>query len=94
MVIFDVSRITIYNWLDRWDKEGLVGLSNQKGQGRKPIFTSEDSVQVKQRVKENCQQLKEVRTQLKADLSKDFSERTLRRFLKSLVRRGGAFVKA
>lgn len=93
MIIFKVSRITIYNWLNRWDSDGLPGLYNRKGQGRKPILTDADSVQVEERVRENCQQLKEVRTKLKADLSRDFSDKTLKRFLKSLVRRGGGSVK-
>ena len=92
-IIFKVSRITVYNWLNRWDSDGLPGLYNRKGQGRKPILTDADSVQVEERVWENCQQLKEVRTKLKADLSRDFSDKTLKRFLKSLVRRGGGSVK-
>lgn len=91
--IFNVSRITIYNWLNRWDNQGLMGLYNEKGQGCKPILTDADIEKVKQRVKENRQQLKEVRTQLKIDLSKDFSDKTLKRFLKSLVASGDGLEK-
>lgn len=90
MSIFKVSRVTIYNWFDRWEKHGLMGLYNKKGQGRKTILSGADIELVQQRVRENRQQLKAVRVQLKADLSKDFSDKTLKRFLKSLVGTGTA----
>ena len=93
MGIFNVSRITIYNWFNRWDSQGLMGLYNEKGQGCKPILTDADIEKVKQRVRENRQQLKEVRTQLKIDLSKGFSDKTLKRFLKNLVANGDALEK-
>ena len=82
MSIFNVSRITIYNWFNRWEKHGLLGLYNQKEQGRKALLTDSDIEKVQQRVRENPQQLKAVRVQLKEDLSKEFSDKTLKRFLK------------
>jgi transposase len=78
---------------NRWDNQGLRGLYNANGQGRKSILTDADIEQVKQRVRENRQQLKEVRTQLKEDLSKKFSDKSLKRFLKSLVANGNDFAK-
>lgn len=94
MAIFKVSRITIYHWLNRWRDQGLRGLYNGIGQGRPSILTQADAEVVKQRVRENRQQLKEVRTQLKTDLAKDFSDKTLKRFLKSLVADGAVTAKA
>jgi transposase len=88
MSIFKVSRITVYNWFNRWDKYGLIGLYNEKGQGRKTILTDSDIEKVKERVRENRQQLKVARVQLKEDLSKEFSDKTLKRFLKNLVANG------
>ena len=41
-------------------------------------------------VRANRQQLKDVATTLRQELAKDFSARTLRRFLKSAVACGGA----
>jgi len=33
MDIFDVSYRTIYNWIQNWDAEGMVGLYNKSGRG-------------------------------------------------------------
>lgn len=83
--VFRVSQITIYSWFKRWERGGIVGLKDKPGRGRKPILTDEDLPAVKERVKENAQQLRHARQRLKAELGREFSEKTLRRFLKSLV---------
>ncbi|MEA5512320.1 helix-turn-helix domain-containing protein [Crocosphaera sp. UHCC 0190] len=41
MVIFGLTRKTIYNWFTKWEDEGIVGLYNKKGRGRKPKFNEE-----------------------------------------------------
>jgi transposase len=66
-----------------------LGLRNQPGQGRKAILKVEDLPQIKAKVQQNPQHLKAVRQELKVDLQRNFSDKTLRRFLKSLVRSGG-----
>ncbi len=83
--VFRVSQIMIYNWLRRWEKGGLVGLRDLPGRGRKPILQSADLPQIKLRVQQNAQQLKLAREKLKEDLKRDFSDKTLRRYLKNLV---------
>ncbi|RYU95136.1 helix-turn-helix domain-containing protein [Emticicia agri] len=83
--IFQVSHPTITNWFDSWETHGIVGLRNQLGQGRKPIFNAADESLVKSKVKSSPQTLKKVRQELKEALQKDFSQRTLERFLKTLV---------
>lgn len=80
-----VSPITIYSWLNRWETSGLVGLKDKPGRGRKPIFSAADLPKVKRRVQENAQQLRRARVQLKEELERDFSEKTLRRYLKNLI---------
>ena len=91
--IFSVSHATISNWITAWETKGIVGLRNQAGQGRKPILIASDLALIKAKVQLNPQHLKAVRTELKAELAKDFSEKTLKRFLKSLVNpRGDAGV--
>jgi len=87
--IFGVSQPTIVNWFDRWEDSGLVGLRNRPGQGCKPILTDSDRELVKSKVQSTPQQLKAARLAIKEELQKDFSEKTLRRFLKSLVGRVG-----
>ncbi len=83
--VFRLSQITIYGWLRRWEKGGLVGLRDLPGRGRKPILQSADLPQIKLRVQQNAQQLKLAREKLKEDLKRDFSDKTLRRYLKNLV---------
>lgn len=88
--IFSVLPLTIYTWFYRWEEKGLVGLFNEKGRGRKPILLQAESEQIKTQVQANAQQLKLARGVLKAELNKEFSHKTLRRFLKKLVADGNA----
>jgi hypothetical protein len=87
---FQGSRLTIYHWLDAWEKHGLRGLYNQPGQGRKPILTPADEALVSQQVAANAQQLKAARQALRQELQREFSHKTLQRFLKSVVGSGSA----
>jgi len=83
--VLDVSSNTIYGWLNRWEKKGIVGLRDLPGKGRKPILSLADFALVKQRVQQNAQQLRLARLELKEDLKRDFSEKTLRRYIKNLI---------
>jgi transposase len=86
--IFAVAPLTIYTWFYRWQAKGLVGLFNGKGRGRKAILSAADQPLIKEKVQANAQKLSLARDELKAQLQKDFSQRTLQRFLKSLVSAG------
>ncbi len=83
--IFRVSEITVYGWLKRWEISGLVGLKDKPGRGRKPILKSEDLPQVKRQVQANAQRLRVAREKLKEELGREFSAKTLKRFLRSLI---------
>lgn len=83
--IFRVSEISVYSWFRRWEKGGIVGLRDKSGRGRKPILMAEDLPQIKKQVQENAQRLKIARQKLKAELGREFSTKTLKRFLKSLI---------
>lgn len=48
--VLDVSSNTIYEWFNRWEKKGIVGLRDLPGKGRKPILSLADFALVKQRV--------------------------------------------
>ncbi len=87
-VIFSVIPLTIYSWFYRWEEKGLVGLFNQKGRGRKAILQPSEGEIIKQQVQANHQKLSLAREELKAELKKEFSEKTLKRFLKNLVSGG------
>ena len=84
--LFDVTHATIGNWFTAWKDAGIIGLRNQNGQGRKPILIHTDLDVIKSKVQQNPQHLKAVREELKTELNKEFSEKTLKRFLKSLVK--------
>jgi transposase len=86
--IFSVIPLTIYTWFYRWEEKGLVGLLNEKGRGRKPILLQAESEQIKMQVQANAQQLKVARGMLKTELNKEFSHKTLKRYLKKLVQDG------
>ncbi len=83
--IFKISANTVYGWLNRWETKGIVGLRDKAGRGRKPILSAVDFPQVKRRVQANAQQLRLARVELKKDLEREFSEKTLRRYLKNLI---------
>jgi len=34
--IFDITSRMVYNWIDEYNKYGIMGLTTEKGQGRKP----------------------------------------------------------
>lgn len=83
--ILRVSEISIYSWFKRWEKGGIVALRDKPGRGRRPILQEPDLAQIKQTVQENAQRLKIARSILKAELGREFSTKTLKRFLKSLI---------
>jgi transposase len=47
MEIFEVDRITLYNWFNAWESRGVAGLYDRPGKGRKPKLTSEQKQQIK-----------------------------------------------
>jgi transposase len=85
---FEVSDITIYSWFDRWDRNGLVGLMNKPGQGRKPILSLQNPAHVKEvkaAIKKNPQSVKAVVAELEVVLDETLSVDTVKRFLKNLI---------
>ena len=84
-VIFRVSEMSVYGWLKRWEAGGIAGLRDKAGRGRRAILRAEDLPQVKAIVQENAQALKVARQKLKEELGREFSAKTLKRFLKSLI---------
>ena len=88
MQMLAVRRATVYAWFTRWETGGLAGLANAAGQGRPSVLTAADEPQVRAAARANRQQLKEVTATLRQELNKEFSPRTLKRFLKSVVGAG------
>ena len=84
--ILNVSLITVNNWLNRYESEGIEGLTTKPGRGRKAILDMEqDAALVKSVVQQERQRLKQAKDSLEKQLDKCFSTKTLKRFLKNLA---------
>ena len=84
MEIFQVSRNTIYNWLNNWDKSGLVGLYNRSGPGRKKIFNLAQQQKIREWVKETPKNLGLVQEKIRQEWGVVTSKDTIKRILKCL----------
>lgn len=85
---FEVSKITIYGWFDRWEKSGICGLMDKPGRGRKPILSLQNRVHiesVRTAVRKNAQSLKAMVAELETTLETEMSVDTVKRFLKNLI---------
>lgn len=85
---FEVSRITIYSWLDAWETSGITGLMNKPGRGRKPILSVQNSTHIKSvkaAIKRNPQSVKAAVAELESKIGTEMHPETLKRFLKNLV---------
>ena len=83
--IFKVSHLSIYKWLDRFEKKGVEGLKNQKGRGRKPILTTSNATHmavIENSIDKEKQRLKLAKKEIETKLGTTMSEMTLKRFLK------------
>jgi transposase len=84
MKIFKVSYKTIYNWYERWESEGMVGLYNKPGRGSKRIFNSEEESKIREWAQQNPKQLKKVLQKVKEEWGIEVSTETIKRILKKL----------
>lgn len=84
--ILKVTTVTVRHWLNRYEKEGIDGLRIKAGRGRKPILDPDlDSNTVRKAVQEERQRLKQAKLIVEQESGKQFSLKTLRRFLKALT---------
>jgi transposase len=84
MKIFDISHRTVYNWFNRWESDGILGLYDKSGRGRKKIFNPEEEEKIRSWTKEEPRQLKKVLEKIKVEWGIDTSTKTIKRILKSL----------
>ena len=84
--IMGMCEIAVNNWVKRFETEGIKGLEMRPGRGRKKILKKEaDFEKVKEVVKRNRQRISQANEELQAELGKEFSVMTLKRFLKKTV---------
>jgi len=91
--ILGTCPVCVNTWLDRWEAKGISGLRTRPGQGKKPILDEQtDTEIIKASVTKNRQQLKLARIEAQEALNKEFSDKTLKRFLKKVADDGNASV--
>lgn len=84
--ILGTCEMSVNNWVRRFEKEGIEGLKTRSGRGRKPILKAETDLElVRQTVARNRQRVSQVRAELEEKLGKEFSDKTLNRFIKKTV---------
>jgi transposase len=84
--IFGCGEKSVNDWLHRYRAAGIKGLRTKAGRGRPAILSAEaDAPAVRQAVPHHRQRLSLAKAALEEDLGKEFSQRTLVRFLKNLT---------
>ena len=80
-----MSHISVNSWVKRFKSEGITGLHNKSGQGRKPLLGIEDKQDILCAIKSHRQRLQTAKAQWEASKGKQVSHSTFRRFLKVLT---------
>ena len=96
--IFNITVYTVYTWFNRWESDGIKGLKNASGQGRKAALDIDNAEHVKaveKSVKKVAEKggnlLAEIEQEL--DLKEGLTMRILRTFLKKLTSSGNDVVE-
>lgn len=84
--IFGCHEKSVNDWLHRYLSGGINGLRTKPGRGRRCILSAEtDAMPVRQAVIQHRQRVSLAKAALEENLGKEFSQRTLVRFLKNLT---------
>ncbi|MEJ7860882.1 MAG: hypothetical protein WKF90_04505 [Pyrinomonadaceae bacterium] len=75
----------VNRWLWRYKRQGIEGLEIRRGRGRPAILQIENTESIKEAVKRHRQRISIARAELQETLGKEFSGKTLERFLKNLT---------
>jgi Transposase and inactivated derivatives len=84
--ITGMCAITVNNWVDRYNSEGIAGLQTKSGRGRKPLLSQvEDKAPILAAIKANRQRMRTAKAEWEADSGKKVSDTTFKTFLKTLA---------
>jgi|SRR5215213_3390188 len=84
--LLDCCPKRVNDWLHRYKADGINGLHIKAGRGRRSILSQDtDADNVRQAVKEHRQRISLAKAELERSLGKEFSQRTLERFLRNLT---------
>jgi transposase len=79
-------KITVNEWVKRFEAEGIEGLKMRPGRGRRAILqAATDLSRVRAAVIRSRQRISLARSELETELQKPFSTTTLKRFLKKTI---------
>jgi transposase len=81
--ITGMSHVSVNSWVHKYKEEGMEGLSDKSGQGRKPLLSKEDGVLLLEIVKSNRQRLQVAKAEWESQSGKSVSRSTLVRFFKT-----------
>lgn len=82
----DCHKITVHEWVKRFEAEGIEGLKMRPGRGRRAILQeSTDLGAVRAAVERSRQRISVAKAELETELQKPFSMMTLKRFLKKTI---------
>ncbi|MCC7554295.1 MAG: helix-turn-helix domain-containing protein [Methanobacteriaceae archaeon] len=76
---------TGYNWLEKWNKEGINGLNHKKGAGR-PSFLTEEQIKELDKFISNTESLstQDVHKYIKDNFNVDYSLKQVRKIINKL----------
>lgn len=77
--------MSVNNWINRFEQQGLEGLKTREGRGRKPILTGDDLPLVRAAVQQERQRLSQAKAVIEQSTGKKMSTETLTRFLKVIT---------
>ena len=83
--VLGITEQKVNRWLWRYKVEGLKGLEIRQGRGRPSILQTSDTESVKAAVQKHRQRISQAKVELEKSIGKEFSNKTLERFLKNLV---------
>ena len=82
--ILTVRRNAISDWIDQWEKYGLIGLYDLPRSGRTPIFNEEDVKLLKSFTDEEPRKIKRTQAKMEEETGKKASIFTVKRALKKI----------
>lgn len=80
-----ISEQKVNRWLWRYKQNEIKGLEIRTGRGRPSILQTKDTESVKRAVQKHRQRIAQAKVELEKNLGKEFSQKTLERFLKNLT---------
>ena len=95
--LFSVHIQSVYSWYNRWESKGILGLKNEKGQGRKPkisLDNQEHSNIIEKAAKNAIERGANIRDEIieKIQPKGGVSQRTIRRLMRKKTSVGREFV--